>query len=68
MDIEREYKIVRNMFLCGIIACVAVSGTACTVQWAIRNKNTDCGFTNDKISPGGHKDPAIFYGPSRAKD
>jgi len=49
-------------FLVGFIGLATVS---CTIQWAMKNKNTDCGFTNDKVHPHGRKDPMTFYGDSK---
>lgn len=59
---SEDYRVIRNFFFYAGLGIMCAAGTACTVQWAFRNKNTDCGFTNDRISPLGHKDPAIFYG------
>ncbi|NBV40343.1 hypothetical protein EBR77_00700 [bacterium] len=54
-----------NFYRLAIIIFFAVTcfiAVGCTVQWAIRNKRTTCGFTNDNIEPYGRKDPATFYG------
>ncbi len=59
-DIERRK--VRNFFIIIVAILCVFAATACTVQMAHRNKNTDCGFTSDRISPHAQKDPMIFYG------
>lgn len=58
----KKYSICRYFLLpVALFAMVAIA-TACTVQLASKNRNTDCGFTNDRVFPKGNKDPAIFYG------
>ncbi len=57
-----EQRRVRNFFIIIVATLCVFAATACTVQMAHRNKNTDCGFTHDRISPHAQKDPMIFYG------
>ncbi len=65
---QPELTSLRNFFLFILIIAAAGGLAACSVQWAFRNKNTDCGFSNDRINPGGRKDPTVFYGDTRIED
>ena len=61
---DYETTRIRNFMLyilCGVLILV---GVGCSIQCAYKNRDTDCGFTNDNIQPSGRKDPMIFYGDS----
>jgi len=44
MDSDNE-RLISKFFVITILGIVGITLSACTVQWAIKNKNTDCGFT-----------------------
>lgn len=61
-----EFTRSMKFFIFSVIGAFAFGIlTGCTAQLAFKNKHTDCGFTNDRIQPGGRKDPTIFYGPPK---
>jgi hypothetical protein len=63
-----QFKMARKIMICMILGFIALASIGCTLQWAMKNKNTDCGFTNDNVQPGARKDPMTFYGePNSSK-
>jgi hypothetical protein len=62
------HKFFKRFVVFGLVFLTAMISIGCTVQWAMKNKNTDCGFTNDNIQPNGRKDPMTFYSDPRSNN
>lgn len=53
---KHELNPVKNLLLIALLASLSALGCACTVQWAFRNKNTDCGLFKDMDQKAGRPD------------
>jgi hypothetical protein len=59
---DADSCLARKIMIFMLFGFIGLATVSCTIQWAMKNKNTDCGFTNDNVQPYGRKDPMTFYG------